>query len=89
MPLASSEATPCQGFVVDECFVGLQFHWDYSRHSIELMIEHCSEELDEGGPFVRPDNELLDAQDALGETEWLLGRLLDRLSGLLLSGKGS
>jgi GMP synthase-like glutamine amidotransferase len=44
-PLASSAATPCQGFVFRQHVLALQFHPEIKPENISLMINHAGEEL--------------------------------------------
>jgi GMP synthase-like glutamine amidotransferase len=43
--LAGSEACPNQAFQYEDHVLGMQFHLDYSKDSIQTMIDHCSAEL--------------------------------------------
>ncbi len=76
--LASSDACPHQAFLWGDRVVGLQFHIEYSRESIERMIAHCADEL-QPGPFVQSADELLPSVAAARRTEELLAKFLDAL----------
>lgn len=76
--LASSDACPHQAFLWGDRVVGLQFHIEYSRESIERMIAHCADEL-QPGPFVQSADELLPSVAAARRTEELLAEFLDAL----------
>ena len=50
--LAASEVCANQVFQVGDHVLGLQFHLEYSRDSIEKMLSHCADELVEA-PFIQ------------------------------------
>ena len=77
--LASSDACRHQAFLWGDRVVGLQFHIEYSRDSIERMIAHCSDEL-QPGPFVQSADELLPSDAMLARTTSLLEAFLDALT---------
>jgi GMP synthase-like glutamine amidotransferase len=43
--LASSAGCKNQGFIINDCVVGLQFHMEMTEASVEALIENCSDEL--------------------------------------------
>lgn len=59
LPLGSSEACDNQGFLYESNVLCTQFHLDYAFHSLEMMIEHCPHEIEEGGKFVQSPEEIL------------------------------
>jgi len=77
--LASSDACRHQAFLWGDRVVGLQFHIEYSRDSIERMIAHCSDEL-QPGPFVQSADALIPSDTMLARTTSLLENLLDALT---------
>lgn len=58
LPLASSEACPNQGFIMDNRIVALQFHLETTHHCATQLIEKGCHELD-GSPFVQTEAEML------------------------------
>ncbi len=56
-PLASSEACPNQGFIMDNRIIALQFHLETTPHSATQLIENGRHELD-GSPFVQTEEEI-------------------------------
>lgn len=76
--LASSTACPNQAFLYDGRVLGLQFHLEYSRDSIEAMLVHCADEL-AGGRFVQSAEQIRQGYHYLPHTQSLLWTMLDRL----------
>lgn len=58
VPLASSEACPNQGFVLDDRIIGLQFHLETTPESARALIENCRDELD-GSRYVQSAETML------------------------------
>jgi len=78
--LAGSEACPNQAFAYGSHVIGLQFHLEYSRRSIDRMLCHCGDEL-VSGPFIQSRDEIVAGMSNVDETQWLLDFLLDSLLG--------
>ncbi|MFT3991005.1 MAG: gamma-glutamyl-gamma-aminobutyrate hydrolase family protein [Luteolibacter sp.] len=77
--VAGSEACGEQGFWIPGKCLGLQFHPEATRESLEALIENCGDELTEGR-FVQ-DREMLKSggyDHDFGEWEPLLMDVLDR-----------
>lgn len=75
---ACSAGCAHQAFAYGDRVVGLQFHLEYARESIEKMLTHCAHEL-APGPYVQ-DAEAIRAQHArIPETQGLLRSILDVL----------
>lgn len=55
--IASSKATPNQGFMFGKKVVGLQFHFESTKESIESLIRNMPGDFD-GGPFVQSPMEI-------------------------------
>ena len=58
IPIASSEATPNQGFIFDNRVIALQFHLETTPESAKALIDNCSNELD-GSKYVQNEQEIL------------------------------
>ena len=58
IPVASSEATPNQGFIFDNRVIALQFHLEMTPESAKALIDNCSNELD-GSKYVQNEQEIL------------------------------
>lgn len=74
---AGSEACPNQAFVLGRA-VGLQFHLESSKDSIDHLLQNCADELTEG-PYVQKPNELAAPTDRFTLIQELMERLLDRI----------
>lgn len=74
---AESEACRNQAF---ECgrITGLQFHLEYSKKSIDMMLEKCGAEIIDGKYIQKPE-EIISNYANLIETEKLLELLLDNI----------
>jgi GMP synthase-like glutamine amidotransferase len=62
-PAISSEVTPNQAFVYDHRVVGLQFHLEWDEETLAALFEHCSEDLDDGGPTTMSEEEFAEQMD--------------------------
>lgn len=62
MRIASSEACENQGFVRGNKLVGLQFHLEFTKRSLEQLIENCADEL-VPGKYVQPAEKMLSTDD--------------------------
>jgi GMP synthase (glutamine-hydrolysing) len=78
--LAGSEACPNQAFAYGRRALGLQFHLEYSAESIHRMLRHCADELVEG-PFIQSRGQIVAGLRRVGETQRLIGGVLDALCG--------
>lgn len=58
--------------------IGLQFHLESSRDSIDHLISNCSDELTSGA-YVQSQNELLSHLDKLTEINRLMEKFLDNI----------
>jgi len=75
--MAESEACPNQAFVLGRV-VGLQFHLESSKDSIDHLLENCADELTEG-PYVQKPDELDAPAERYALIQGLMERLLDRI----------
>ncbi|WP_022660420.1 type 1 glutamine amidotransferase [Paucidesulfovibrio longus] len=82
---ASSVACAHQAFVHGKNAVGLQFHIEATPASLERMIEHCCDELQEAD-FVQSAETLRAHAPALAAMNPLLFGLLDRLAATAKQG---
>jgi GMP synthase-like glutamine amidotransferase len=76
--LAGTEACRNQAFAYGGHVIGLQFHLEYSRRSIDRMLRQCGDEL-VSGPFIQSRDEIVAGMSNVDETQWLLDLLLDSL----------
>lgn len=76
---AESDACRHQAFEARGRIVGLQFHLETTAENMELLISHCSDELEPSGAFVQSPEEMR-ARRALADSTWpLLCKILDNL----------
>ncbi len=57
--LAGNEACENQAFGYERHVLGLQFHLEYNRESIEDMNSECRDELEEGGEYVQSEDYIM------------------------------
>jgi GMP synthase (glutamine-hydrolysing) len=79
--VAESLACKNQAFVLGKA-VGLQFHLESSRDSIDHLIQSCADELTDGKYVQRP-KELLAQLDRFLEIRSLMEIFLDNMEGVL------
>ena len=77
--LAASEGCDNQAFQYGRNVVALQFHWDYSRQSVETMIRHCGDELIAGVRGIQQPAEMLANPQRFDEIKGLLYEMLDAM----------
>jgi GMP synthase (glutamine-hydrolysing) len=75
--IAKSEGCTNQAF---ECgrTIGLQFHLEYSKKSIDLMLQNCGDELVDGKYIQTPD-EILSKIGNVHEMNRTLNLILDKM----------
>ena len=78
--LASSEACANQVFGYDNNVIGLQFHIEYSKESIEKMLDNCSDEIVEG-QYIHMPQQIRDGYNNIDHNTILLNKLLNSLCG--------
>ena len=74
---AESEACLNQAFVLGRA-IGLQFHLESSRDSIDHLLQNCADELTEG-PYVQKPKELAAPSETFTQILGLMEQLLDRI----------
>lgn len=80
--VAESEACLNQAFVYADRVVGLQFHLDFTKHSVEQLLLECGADL-EKGPYVQGPEEMLAPKAPFGKVNEKMEELLDRLERTL------
>jgi len=75
--LAYSEACQDQAFEIGRA-IGLQFHLESSKESIELLLENCGGDLGEG-KYVQDAAKIRAGMASLPEIKTILMQLLDRI----------
>lgn len=57
---AESAACRNQGFQLGNNVIGLQFHLETTPMAAHALVEHCRHELEEDGPFIQSESEILE-----------------------------
>ncbi|MGE5416808.1 MAG: type 1 glutamine amidotransferase [Acidobacteriota bacterium] len=76
--IAGSEACPNQAFEYNGRVIGLQFHLEYSRDSIEQLIKNCGSEI-VAGRYIQSAEYMLGQAEYLQVAEQNLLKLLERI----------
>jgi GMP synthase-like glutamine amidotransferase len=76
--LARTEACEQQAFLYDNHVLGLQFHLETTEESVTSMIEHCKDDLAEGGKYVQ-SLEALAAEDHIYRCNKLMEKIITKL----------
>jgi GMP synthase-like glutamine amidotransferase len=73
-----AETTACrnQAFSYNDRVIGLQFHLDFKRESVEQLIENCGVEL-MSAPYIQTPQQLLLPADEFGKIRKHMYKLLD------------
>ncbi len=74
--IAGSPACPNQVFEFEERVVGLQFHLESTKESIEALLRNCQNDMTPG-PFVQHEEIILKDIHRIQENNALMGRLLE------------
>jgi GMP synthase-like glutamine amidotransferase len=77
--MAMSKGCQNQAFIYGERVVGLQFHLESTKASVQAMIENCADEIVEGKYIHKPD-EMRSHQDNFRKINEAMHTLLDRVS---------
>jgi len=76
--LAASEACAHQAFVYRDQVLGLQFHLESARSSIEALLNNCAEEL-QTAPYIQSADQMRTGFDRIERSNETMVRLLDTL----------
>ena len=77
--LATSDACKNQAFQYCKNVLGLQFHIEYTRQSIDSIIENCRDEMD-GSIYAQTEKQIYDSMYYIEENRRLLFDLMDNIS---------
>lgn len=80
--LASSEACKNQAFQYASNVIGLQFHLEYTRESIERMFFNCSQELTDGA-YIQTVQSIRTNYHYITNGNRLISTLFDKLSNII------
>ena len=78
LPFGSSEACPNQGYIYADRVVGLQFHLEFDKASVDRLARNCPEELD-GTRWVQTADQMRDDPEQFANGHARMDRLLDHL----------
>jgi GMP synthase (glutamine-hydrolysing) len=76
--VVTSQACLNQAFVFGESVVGLQFHLDFTKQSVEQLVLHCRTDIQEGA-FVQGADAMLSTDIPFEETNKKMCWILDGL----------
>ena len=79
--LAKNQTCDNQAFFYGNHVLGLQFHLEYSRQSIEKMLTHCADELVDA-PFIDTPEAIRAGYDKIPRTTDWLYAILDTFAAL-------
>ncbi len=77
--LASSNACPNQGFVYKNRVIGLQFHLETTRESVENLVENCSTEL-ATAPYIQTAATMLKNNAKFERINLVMNSVLERMA---------
>jgi GMP synthase-like glutamine amidotransferase len=66
--LFSSRACAPQGFILGRKALGLQFHLEATKESVEGFLSHCGQDLAAGGRYVSRAQAIRDGEEAHGDS---------------------
>ncbi len=78
--IASSEACPNQGFILENRILALQFHLETTRESASALIENSRHELN-NGKFIQPEEEMLAEPARFDRINQVMKNVLQTLTG--------
>ena len=76
--LAHSEACRHQGFFLDGRVIGLQFHLETTPTSMESLIDHCPQDLVDGGPFIQSAEAMRAVSHRFAPNQQIMENLLNQ-----------
>ena len=77
--IASSDATPIQSYLVDGHILGLLCHLEMSKESINSILDHCRDELENTSQFIQSESFIRkNAEKFSQQTKKHLFKLLDQ-----------
>ena len=77
-PLASSQACPNQGFILDNHIIGFQFHLESTMKSVRSLIDNGRNELD-GSQFVQTESEIFKDKSKFDRINSIMYSVLEKL----------
>ncbi|HEY0602415.1 MAG TPA: type 1 glutamine amidotransferase [Herpetosiphonaceae bacterium] len=86
--IARSEGCPNQGFLYGDHVVALQFHLEATPESVQMLIEHCADELTEG-PYIQTRDAIFSQQEHFAQINQAMDDILLGLCARARSAPGS
>ncbi|MBN1952245.1 MAG: type 1 glutamine amidotransferase [Bacteroidales bacterium] len=80
--LASTAATPNQGFIYNQRIIALQFHLEMTYISLQKIIRGAGSDLHTPGKYVQTATEIKNQKEKLEPTQSLMSGILDYLRDL-------
>jgi len=74
--LARSQACPHQGFMYENRVIGLQFHLETTKESLQNLIAHCADEIIKA-PFIQQPDEMQQDESRFPAINSVMSGLLD------------
>lgn len=74
--LAFNDACENQAFQYGQNVLGLQFHIEYTKHSIDILLDNCRDEMD-GSIYVQTEKQIYDNMSHVDENCKMLFKLMD------------
>jgi GMP synthase (glutamine-hydrolysing) len=78
--VATGNACRNQAFSYDEHVLGLQFHLESTRGSVELLVNSGRDELVRGGAFVQTHDEIIGEQEAYEPMNMMMDAVMDSMA---------
>ncbi len=80
--IANSEACPNQAFTWNERVIGLQFHIETTRESLEALVKNCGDELLVESEYVQRPEVILDETRDFAPMNANLFKLMDNIAAM-------
>lgn len=77
--MAQSEACSNQAFEYDDRIFGLQFHLESTEESINLLLNHCGDDIKNSAAYVQNDDKIRSGYAFLPEIQTKMESLLNRI----------
>jgi len=79
--VAESDGCLNQAFVYGNNVVGLQFHLDFTKNSVEQLLHHCKADVSVG-PYIQGGDAMLSSDESFNKANQKMFGILDRIEGI-------